>query len=385
MSSFNYTGQLIITSNDIIWRIDLEQTKIKSASHSLQSIKNLELCLYGLGYGEKIAKIIEKIVKNGLDKKKGNKIIEELMEGLIRQENLSSSQQIDLINELTKDTLESFFSIKTVDHYICEEKKYYFPLKQGFESKYILEYWEEKQKKWQQFNSLILSPHQRIYCSNLQHLNKLISAKFSHLSAKNIQIEEKISIRKLSQLLNLEDWEVATVIYPYLQSGVLQLESPLPPFNKLPPFAPSDSLCHPIQPSNKIIKTQGINNSNKCKKIVCIDDNETTLNTVKAYLNSDETHLYLVSDPKLALNQLFEIKPDLLLVDINLSGINGYQFSKILKTSSVFKHLPIIMMSSDHEKINEVKTKENVANDFLPKPCDETELMTVINKYLWQV
>lgn len=128
MSSFNYTGQLIITSNGITWKIDLEQTQIKSASHSLQSIKNLELCLYGLGYGEKTAKIIEKIVKNGLDKKKGDKIIEALMEWLIRQENLSSSQQIDLINELTKDALESFFSIKTVDHYICEEKSHFYPL-----------------------------------------------------------------------------------------------------------------------------------------------------------------------------------------------------------------------------------------------------------------
>lgn len=227
-----------------------------------------------------------------------------------------------------------------------------------------------------------MSPHQRIYCSNLQHLNNLVAAKFSHFSAKNIQIEEKISIRKLGRLLNLEDWEVATVISPYLQSGVLQLESPLPPFDQLPPFASSDSCCNLVRPSNKIIKTEGISNSHKCKKIVCIDDNETTLNTVKAYLNSDETNLYLVSDPKLALNQLFEIKPDLLLVDINLSGINGYQFSKILKASSVFKHLPIIMMSSDHEKIKEAKTQEKIANDFLPKPCDKTELMTVINKYL---
>ncbi|WP_107668476.1 PleD family two-component system response regulator [Cyanothece sp. BG0011] len=380
MSSFNYTGQLVITSEAITWKIDLEKTKIKYASHSLQSLNNLELCLYRLGYGEKTLKIIEKMSQNDFTKEKGEPFVKQAIDWLIKEIDLSLSQQIKLSNYLTQDALESFFEIKNFSYYVCEEKSHFFPLEQGFHVKDTLIFWRNQQENWQQFTHLIASPHQGFDYANL---NPIETFKSNYLVTKIAYSKSKITIRELGILLKLEDWEVAKLIYPDLQSGKLQLDAPLTPFNQLPPFTLSHQSLETDHPNNPIVNTQRTNNSDECKKIVCIDENEDTLNSIKLHLKSDNTNFYLVSDPNLALNQLFEIKPDLLLVDINLSGINGHQFSKIIKKSSAFQHLPIIMMSADHQKIKEAQTQDNVANDFLSKPCNQTELMTVINKHLY--
>ncbi len=384
MSSFNYTGQLIITSQDITWKINLEQRKIKSSSHSLQSINNLEVCLYVLGYEEKTPKILEKMSKDGLTQEKGEAFITKAIDWLIKEENLSVPQQRDLIDQFTQDALESFFYIENISYYGCEEESRFFPLEQGFDVVDILNYWCEKQKKWEQFNSLIYSPHQRL---SYEKSKNLVASEFSHLLIQIPQIQDNISIRQLGILLKLDDWQVAELIYPYLQSSILQLHSPLPPFDQLPPVVSSHSCCqincNSDPASNKIVKTQEIgNNDDNYKKIVCIDENETTLNTVKAHLNLDNMNFYLVFDPKLALTQLFEIKPDLLLVDMEMSGMNGYHFSKIIKKSSIFQDLPIIITSADQENIKETQTQENIVNDFISKHCNEKELIRLIKKYL---
>ncbi|WP_243397366.1 response regulator [Crocosphaera subtropica] len=379
MSSFNYTGQLIITREDITWTIDLERQNLKYASHSLQSIETLELCLYTLGYGEKTPTILKKINQSGFTEEKGKNFIQRATDWLIQEENLSLSQQINFINQLTQDALESFFEITTFSYYECEEKSYFFPSEQGFKVKDILNFWRTKQQTWQSFNSVIISPHQ---CINLTELPNLLHSQSSHLLTKLAHQQGKVSLRQLSILLKLEDWEVAELIYPHLQSGILQLDSPLPPFNQLPPFTLSYQSLKVNKPSNQIVKTEGIRHSHECKNIVCIDNDNSRLNTIRKYFNSENTNLYLVSEPHLALEQLFTIKPDLLLVDTNTSGINGYQFSKIIKKSSAFQHLPIIMMSAEEEKITAAQIEENVVNDFLSKHCSESELIRVIKKYL---
>lgn len=189
--------------------------------------------------------------------------------------------------------------------------------------------------------------------------------------------------------MKLDDCQLAELLYPYLRSKVLQLHTPVSPFDQLPNLSSSpkflranNPLLKGLKKSPSINQIEEIHEPSKCHKIVCIDDSETVLNTFKRYLNSDNIELFTLSNPTLAINKLFEIKPDLLLVDIAMPGINGDQLSKILKRSSAFQNLPIIIVSADTNKIKDAQEKGNIANDFLAKPFSQDDLMTIIKKHL---
>ncbi len=386
VSLSHYTGQLTVSSQDITWIIELHQGNLKSAVHSLQSLPNLELCLYSLGYGQKTAQIIQVMAQNGFNEKKGNNFIEEAISYLMREETIGLSQQLQLINQFTQDALEPFFFLETANYYSSQNKSSVVSSEQGFNVEELCNLWKKKQQAWQKFSPLINSPHQRPYCPNLQTLKNSLVSKSSNLLAKIASFKGKISIRQLGILLKLDDCQVAELLYPYLKSKVLRLHSPLSPFDKLPPISSSDHSLTANNPlpkkSNTTTQTQQIKENNQCHKVFCIDDSETILNTFKRYLSSDNIDLYMLSNPSLAINKLFEIKPDLLLVDIAMPGINGDQLSKILKRSTAFKNLPIIIVSADTNKIEEAQAKGNVANDFLQKPFTQSDLMGVVNKYL---
>lgn len=72
--------------------------------------------------------------------------------------------------------------------------------------------------------------------------------------------------------------------------------------------------------------------------------------------------------------------PDLFLLDIWMSGTDGRDICKHLKTQKATKHIPVIMISAnkDTEKI----AKEAGADDFLSKPFEMTELLAKVSKYV---
>lgn len=385
----NYTGQITIESQGITWMLDLSEGHLNSVVHSLQSLANLELCLYGLGYGQKTPLIIEKMTQKGLDLDNGQSFIENAINCLIKEYNLSALEKVKVINQLTQDALESFFHLTKGDYSTSHNKSFLVSLEQGFNVKEVLTVWHTKKEAWQKFSPLITSPYQRPYCPNLQGIKKLIASKSSHLLLKIAQLKGKISIRQLSILMKLDDCKLAELLYPYLRSKVVQLYDPLPPFDQLPSLSSSpkslrasNPLLKGLKQTTTINKTQDIPEKTKSRKIVCIDDSETMLNTFKRYLDSDNTELFMLSNPTVAINKLFEIKPDLLLVDIAMPGINGDQLSKILKRSSAFQNLPIVIVSADSKKIEEAQQKGNIANDFLPKPFSQNDLISVVNKHL---
>lgn len=109
------------------------------------------------------------------------------------------------------------------------------------------------------------------------------------------------------------------------------------------------------------------------------DDDPAILDATSMILEDEGYIVYTTTDGQ-TVNRIKKSSPDLLLLDIWMSGVDGRDICRSLKADSVTKNLPVIMVSAnrDTEKI----AKEAGAEDFLAKPFDIEDLLEKVEKYL---
>jgi DNA-binding response OmpR family regulator len=115
------------------------------------------------------------------------------------------------------------------------------------------------------------------------------------------------------------------------------------------------------------------------QKILIVDDDENIAELISLYLTKECFDTNIVGDGSAALEAVASYQPDLVLLDIMLPGINGYDvLREIRKTSS----LPVIMLSAKGETFDKVLGLELGADDYIMKPFDTKELMARIKAVL---
>lgn len=115
------------------------------------------------------------------------------------------------------------------------------------------------------------------------------------------------------------------------------------------------------------------------QKILIVDDDVNIAELISLYLTKECFDTLTVNDGKEAIMQFSEYKPDLVLLDIMLPGIDGYDVCReIRKTSSV----PIIMLSAKGEVFDKVLGLELGADDYIIKPFDSKELVARVKAVL---
>lgn len=115
----------------------------------------------------------------------------------------------------------------------------------------------------------------------------------------------------------------------------------------------------------------------KAKIFVC-DDDAGILEVVKIILEDNNYAVVTSSTGKGIQKKIAAAKPDLLLLDLWMPGIEGKEVTKILKRDAVTKNMPIIIVSA----LNDTKsiTREIGADGFLPKPFAIADLLAVVAK-----
>lgn len=114
-------------------------------------------------------------------------------------------------------------------------------------------------------------------------------------------------------------------------------------------------------------------------KVLIAEDDAPILEATKMLLELENYEVIALSDGN-SLMKLHKNLPDVILLDIWLSGANGSEIAKHLKSNENTKHIPIIMFSANRNIEN--IAKEVRADDFLVKPYDIEELTSIIKKYL---
>jgi two-component system, sporulation sensor kinase E len=107
--------------------------------------------------------------------------------------------------------------------------------------------------------------------------------------------------------------------------------------------------------------------------ILIVDDEEVNVEVLEEMLLEDYTILKAYNGTN-ALLQAEISSPDLILLDIMMPDINGYEVCKKIKANEKIKHIPVVIVTVLSEREDRIKAIEAGADDFLNKPVDEYEL-----------
>lgn len=119
---------------------------------------------------------------------------------------------------------------------------------------------------------------------------------------------------------------------------------------------------------------------NQKKKILVVDDSILILKLVEKFLVDEEYSIILARNATEALDVLETVTPELVLLDIILPDIDGYNLFKILKLRQQTMEVPIIFVSSLDKGINISKGLNMGAEDYIIKPFNSKELKNKIKR-----
>ena len=118
---------------------------------------------------------------------------------------------------------------------------------------------------------------------------------------------------------------------------------------------------------------------NTRQKILIIDDDEHIAELISLYLTKEFFQVRIVSDGARAMKEFNLLGPDLVLLDLMLPGVDGYQLCREIRQKS---KVPIIILSAKAEVFDKVLGLELGADDYITKPFDTKELVARVRAVL---
>lgn len=115
------------------------------------------------------------------------------------------------------------------------------------------------------------------------------------------------------------------------------------------------------------------------QKILIVDDDENIAELISLYLNKECFDTLMVYDGEDALSAFDTYRPNLILLDLMLPGIDGYQVCREIRSRS---NTPIIMLSAKGEVFDKVLGLELGADDYIIKPFDSKEMVARVKAVL---
>lgn len=120
----------------------------------------------------------------------------------------------------------------------------------------------------------------------------------------------------------------------------------------------------------------------KKNKILVVDDVPVNVQLLTTYLTSVGYEVVTARDGQEALDQVAATLPDLILLDVMMPKLNGFEVCERLKSDPITRIIPVIMVTALNEIEDKIKATESGADDFVSKPFNKLELLTRVKSLL---
>ena len=117
-------------------------------------------------------------------------------------------------------------------------------------------------------------------------------------------------------------------------------------------------------------------------KILYIEDNPDNMTLVKRVLEIEDYEVISAETGQLGLIKAFESLPDIVITDINLPDIDGYQITDTLKKDQRTAHIPVIAMTANVMEKHKMEIAQAGCDGFIPKPINVDELPLQMENFL---
>lgn len=117
-------------------------------------------------------------------------------------------------------------------------------------------------------------------------------------------------------------------------------------------------------------------------RILIVDDSPTELHVLKGVLEKNGHETITAANGEEGIERAKQEMPDLILMDVVMPGLNGFQVTRSLSKDEATGHIPIIIVSTKDQETDRVWGLRQGAKDYITKPIDEAALVAKINALL---
>lgn len=374
----------------------LWEGKLYYATNSLAPFERLDRHLRRLSNqnpqlnGQVIKEVKQKIQNNSDEQKQFPLDYQSIL--WLKQEYLQLREVITLLRRLLREVFEALLCLPQPLIYKFVEQSQPWVESCSFD---LISYTEQCRKRlqaWQIFTTHIQSTYQRLYLANVAigSIPNLTTEQNSTIG----KLLKGLNFRQISALIDRDELIVARLLYPGIIDGSVIVRNPKPPFDSLPQLPVSDIFENIRDNSDDWLETPNSKsnyNANgketiqileKQWRVACVDDSTAIQVKIREILQHNMFVIAEITQPMNALAELMEFKPNLILLDIDMPQISGYELCGLLRNHLEFKSLPIVMLTGERGLVNLTKSKLVGATDYLVKPFDQSSLFNVIFKYL---
>lgn len=117
-------------------------------------------------------------------------------------------------------------------------------------------------------------------------------------------------------------------------------------------------------------------------RILIVDDSPTEAHVLKSMLENNGFEVEIAENGTEGIDLARELKPDLVLMDVVMPGLNGFQATRQLTKNSDTSDIPVIIVTTKDQETDRVWGLRQGAKDYLTKPVGEKILLEKINTFL---
>ena len=129
-------------------------------------------------------------------------------------------------------------------------------------------------------------------------------------------------------------------------------------------------------------KTNFDHDDNKISRILVVDDNQQNLELLVAYLENMEYELETATDGAEALEKIENNPPDLILLDVMMPRMSGFECCRKLKSTPKMRDIPVLMVTALNAMEDIEQAVDCGTDDFISKPVNRIELRTRVKNLL---